>query len=219
MTDAAKSISRCSGEHSRCRNRLCIVCSSLRAIGERHNLKRRLRSIYEVNSKAVLWSSTPTMLDTAVRHREKALGLVAAVRTLMKSLPVTEWFACTEVGFSSLGDASLNIHAHAVMVLEPPKAGRSYIRQGDWPEAIEEAWQTASHYAIDCAPRRLVTPTDALSWASHMTKPANFTKYAATVSEQLKSPGQFLEQAEALHRVARYFGTMASGRKPHQTIH
>ncbi len=72
-----------------------------------------------------------------------------------------------------------------------------------------DAGEAACVHGIDCHPQRLLTPTDALSWAAYMTKPANFARYAATVREQLKTPEQFLEQAEALHRVPRYFGPMA----------
>jgi hypothetical protein len=150
------------------------------------------------------------MLDTAVRHREKALGLVSGVRTFMRSLPIANWCASTEVEPSSLGDSSLNIHAHAILILKPPKAGRRFVRQEDWSELLEQAWRVACDDAIDCHPQRLMTPSDALKWAAYMTKPASLANYATTVSEQLQAPEQFLEQAEALHGVARYFGPMAS---------
>jgi hypothetical protein len=208
LPDAAVSVSRCNAPYTQCRNRFCIVCTALHAANKRRCLKERLYSTLQVNSKAVIWNATPTMLDTAIRHREKAFGLVASVRTFMRSLPIANWCASTEVELCSLGDSSLNIHAHAILVLDPPKAGRRYVRQGDWPEQMEQAWQAACTQAVDCHPQRLVTPIDAFSWAAYMTKPANFARYAATVKEQLKTPEQFLEQAEALHCVPRYFGPM-----------
>jgi hypothetical protein len=212
------SISRCNAPSSQCRNRFCIVCKALQATDKRRCLKEHLHSTFQVNPKAVIWSATPTMLDTAVRHREKALGLVSGVRTFMRSLPIANWCASTEVEPSSLGDSSLNIHAHAILILKPPKGGRRFIRQDEWPELMEQAWQSACADGVDCHPQRLVTPTDALSWASYLTKQANFANYAATITEQLKAPEQFLEQAEALHGVARYFGPMASYPTPHPTI-
>ena len=159
------------------------------------------------------------MLDTAVRHREKALGLVSGVRSFMRSLPITAWFACTETARSTLGDLSLNTHAHTLMVLEPPKSGRRYIRQDDWPEVMEQVWQRSCPDGVDCAPERLVALSDALSWASYLTKPASFVKYAAVVRAQLASPELFMEQAEALHGVSRYFGPMAKLRKLQPSIH
>jgi hypothetical protein len=209
LPEAATSLSSCDAPSSQCRNRFCLVCTALRATNKRRCLKKHLRSTLQVNPKAAIWNATPTMLDAAVRHREKAFGLVASVRTFMRSLPIANWYASTEVDLCSLGDSSLNIHAHAILVLNPPKAGRAYIRQGDWPELMEQTWQAACAHGVDCHPERLVTPTDALRWASYMTKPANFAKFAATVGEQLKTPERFLEQAEALHGVARYFGPMA----------
>lgn len=83
---------------------------------------------------------------------------------------------------------------------------------------MEDAWQAACADGIDCAPERLLTPADAFSWAAYMTKPASFSKYAATVTEQLKTPERFLEQAQALHFVARYFGPMATDMKPLSSI-
>jgi hypothetical protein len=186
MTNAAMSISRCNAPSSRCRSRLCAVCSALHAIDKRRCLKEHIHSTLQVNPNAVIWSATPTMLDTAVRHREKAFSLVSSVRAFMRSLPIANWCASTEVELSSLGDSSLNIHAHAILILEPPKAGRRFIRQDDWPELMEQAWQSACADGVDCHPQRLVTPTDAFSWAAYMTKPANFSKYAATVREQLR---------------------------------
>ena len=208
LPDAALSISRCQAPHTQCRNRFCIVCTALHAANTRRCLKAHLRSTLQLNPKAVIWNATPTILDTAVRHREKAFGLVTGVRTFMRRLPIANWSASTEVELCSLGDSSLHIHAHAILVLDPPKAGRRYVRQGDWPEQMEQAWQAACTQAVDCHPQRLVTPTDAFSWAAYMTKPANFARYAATVKEQLKTPEQFLEYAEALQSVPRYFGPM-----------
>jgi excisionase family DNA binding protein len=210
LPEPAISIGRCNAPSSQCRNRFCIVCCALQATAKRRHLKEHLRSAMQANPNAAIWSATPTMLDTAVRHREKAFGFVASVRAFMRSLPTANWFACTEVELSNLGDSSLNTHAHVALVLEPPKDGRRYIRRDDWPELMEQAWQAACADGIDCHPQRLVTPTDALNWASYMTKPANFAEYAIAVGKQLKNPEQFLEEVEALHHVPRYFGPMAS---------
>jgi len=139
-----------------------------------------------------MWAITPKILDAQIGHRKMALSLVAGVRALTRRLPEARWFACTELKPSALGDSSLNCHAHSFVVLNAPKGGRRYTRYYDWPEAIEQAWRNASAYAIDCAPKRLVAPSDALRWASYLTKPASLEKYAAAVQRSLSDPEQHL---------------------------
>jgi hypothetical protein len=209
MSGAALSIGRCNGPHSRCRNRLCIVCISLNAINARRSLKAWLRSTFKEDPRSLVWAISPKPIDAAIRHRERALALVSGVRHFVRRLPVKDWFACTEVERCSLGDSSLNIHAHGILALKPPKPGRNYIRHSEWPERLEEAWQSATPYASDCHSERLLAPLDGCDWASYITKPATIGTYAITVSELFSKPERFFEHAEAMRGVARFFGSIA----------
>ena len=211
LSDSATSILSCS-RNRRCRNRHCIVCIALRAVCERRHLKQQVNRLRGQNPQVALWAVSPKPLDSCLRHRNRAFELVAGIRSLARSLPVTDWFGATEVQPSGLGDSSLNIHGHVMLVLDTPAGGKNYIPVREWEQRLEDTWQeVCPSIAVNSHPVKLGTVGSALSWSSYITKAASLPEFAQRTRAALSNPTLYLAQAEAIRGVSRFFGPMALG--------
>ena len=211
LSDTANRIDTCK-RNTPCRSRRCIVCTSLRSIAQRSHLKQHVRRLFGQASKPTVYAITPTVLDSAIQHRQRALDLVSGTRALMRKLAASSWFATTETLPSMYGDSSLRTHTHVLAVLNTPASGRGFVRQSKWQERIYEDWQSiCPAIAQDADAKRLLTVDDALRWSAYATKGASLQDCAIRNEAALREPESFMAASAALWNVAQFFGPLALG--------
>jgi hypothetical protein len=125
-------------------------------------------------------------------------------------MPTLTWFGTLESELSTVGDSSLHIHAHALLLL-PSTAGRDYIRNDEWADRLEDGWRGTTEDAVNLCPTKLRTLRDVTIWCNYLTKAAS-PAYATRIQADLADSETFLAKLEAMSGVPRYFGPLSRGR-------
>ena len=208
-SDSANQIDACN-RNQPCRSRRCTLCTSLRTIAQRAHLKRQVKDWWTRCRRPVMFAITPTVADSCIDHRRRALDVVSSTRALIRMLPVSTWFACIETVPSEYGDSSLRTHTHVLAVLDSPPSGRGYVTESEWQDRLHNKWQaTCPVIAESVHAKRLSTVDDALSWSCYSTKDANLQDSAIRTQAALRDPELFMAASDALWNVPRFFGPMS----------